>query len=242
MVTRLDRFLANAKKGSRSQVRKAILSGKATVNGQIVKQIDYGVNAPNDQVTLEGERVFPYHTVYIMFHKPAQSICGRKSEGEKPPVYEWIEHPYRKDLSIAGRLDSDATGLLLLSNDGGWIHRIISPHSLIHKTYHVVVEGFDASWETEFFKGIQLSDGFRCRPVVEFSCKENPDQNTSMIQIGIIEGKYHQIKRMFQMVGSRVRSIHRIQIGPISLDPSLKPGSWRELTQTEKLRFPDLFR
>ncbi len=242
MVTRLDRFLANAKTGSRSQVRKAILSGEVTVNGQIIKQINYPVNAADDKVTFEGELVFPYHNVYIMFHKPAQSICGRRTEGGKPPVFEWIEHPYREDLSIAGRLDSDATGLLLLSNDGEWIHRIISPSSSIHKTYQVVVDGYDDTWETQFFKGIQLSDGFRCKPVVEFTCVENREQNISMIQMGIIEGKHHQIKRMFRMVGSRVRSIHRTQIGPISLDPSLQPGSWKELTESEQISIRALFR
>lgn len=234
-MIRLDRFLANAQIGSRSQVKKGILSGLVEVNGLLVTKVDYHVDPDTDQVTYDGAAVQAHHLVYVMLNKPIRCVCGRRSEGAYPSVFSWIEHPYGHEFSVAGRLDADATGLLLISNDGQWIHRIISPRSHVPKIYLVEIAGYDPDWERLFREGICIDQEEKCLPVTEFQLLESVQEGVYRVKLGIVEGKYHQVKRMFAAVGSRVLTIHRVKIGSVELDPQLEPGKWRFLSSTEQI-------
>lgn len=228
---RLDRYIANATGLSRSQVHRALKNGEALLNGAPARS-NAAVNAA-DSVTLLGEPVEPAKHVYLALHKPQGFICATE-DAEHATVLDLVTdselayHP-TEALQIVGRLDIDTTGLVLLTTDGQWNHRITSPKGQCRKTYEVTLAApISAADITQLEQGIMLrSETKPTRPcrIVQHSA--------TAVSIELNEGKYHQVKRMFAAVGNRVVTLHRSAVGAIVLDASLDEGQLRALTAAE---------
>ncbi len=227
MMQRLDKYLCHATSLSRSQAQTAIRRGQVTVDGKVIKRPDFKLIADSvvewheQQVNLGGKR-------YYMLHKPQGVVCATVDAQHKT-VLDLFDVSLRKGLHVAGRLDIDATGLVLLTDDGDWSHRVTSPKRDCGKTYHVTLaEVLDAELVERFAEGIELrSEKKKTRPATLEIIAANEARLT------ISEGKYHQVKRMFAAVGNRVTALHRERIGALQLDPSLPAGEWRALTEEE---------
>lgn len=224
---RLDKFISNTTDLSRSQVRKAVKAGLVMVNGTHKVQVNDQVSEA-DEVCLEGQTLQFPTARYFMLHKPAGVVSATK-DSENPTVIDLLDEPNKDQLQIAGRLDIDTTGLVLITDDGQWNHRVTSPRRDCQKTYYVTTVQ-DISFETgeRFALGVQL-DGEK-RPTLPAQLEV---LYSNEARLTISEGKYHQVKRMFAALGNRVESLHRERIGDIYLDPALEPGDYRPLTQAE---------
>lgn len=222
---RLDRFLSNLKYGTRSEIKKAIKKGKVTINGKPAKEANVTINPIVDQVHYDGDLVFYKDTITLMLNKPKGYISATK-DGLHKTVVDLIGEPYsRFDLNIAGRLDIDTEGLVLLTNDGNFLHSVISPKKNIYKKYYVEVdEELDCA---KLLEPMKILDGNNneytpLTPKVE-------QLTPSTFHLEIKEGKFHQVKRMCQYYGVKVTYLKRIAIGEIELDSSLKLGEYREI-------------
>ncbi len=220
---RLDRFLSNAKMGTRSEVKKFIRSGLVSVNGVQIKDEGFHVSE-KDVVELRGKIVVPHRKIYLIFNKPAGYVSDRTED--QASVYDLIDHPYLNELQVAGRLDKDVEGLLILSNDGDFIHKIISPKKHIQKEYLVWFEGELTDQKIELVeKGLKIK-GEQFKPAVLKYVQPG------VLSLVITEGKYHQVKKMMNFLDLKYSRIQRIRIGTIELG-SLKPGDFRELSEKE---------
>lgn len=227
---RLDRYLSQASGYSRTEVKRLIKAGAVTVDGDLAIKAQSEVQACQ-AVILNGELLSTPRPVYIMMHKPADYLCATH-DSQHPIVFDLLEQVPR-DLQIVGRLDLDTTGLLLLTTDGQWNHRISSPKSACGKSYRVTL---DSSLEQTQIDLLEQGVLLRGEKKPTRPCKIKPIAQTQF-DVTIYEGKYHQIKRMFAHVGAQVVGLHRFQIGPIVLDQALQPGQYRELSQTEIKHF-----
>lgn len=220
---RLDKFLSNAKIGTRSQVKNIINNGKIKVNNNIIKKSSYKITK-EDNVFYNNKKVTPYHNVYIMLNKPKNYISATKDNFHST-VIDLIDHPYKNDLSIAGRLDIDTTGMILLSNDGKFIHDIISPSNKVFKKYIVEYRGNLTQDKINVLEnGIDLGDFITLPSKVKILEK-------NLLQIEIKEGKFHQIKRMIDYIDLDLLNLHRESIGNLHLD--LDVGEWRVLNNQD---------
>ena len=222
---RLDKFISNSTAFTRSQTGKLIRKGNITVNGSVIKQAAYKVLA-DDEVQYMGIRINKSKKRYIMLHKPKNVVCATK-DGEHQTVLNLLMISNIKRLHIAGRLDIDTTGLVLITDDGQWSHRITSPKHKQAKVYRVSLSD-DISDEAikQLETGIILKGEEKKTLPAEVEVLDN-----KTILLTLHEGKYHQVKRMLAAVGNHVEQLHRQQIGNIILDPKLKEGAWRELTE-----------
>ncbi len=227
---RLDKFIATQKNLPRREARQIISRGQVMVNGIVARAFDTRIDTAQDKVELSGEQVVFKKYVYIVINKP-KGVLSATSDKRQSTVLDLIpEHLKRKELFPVGRLDKDTTGLLLITDDGEFAHRVISPKSNISKTYTVLLDGeIEKSVVDEFKKGVTLHDGTRCLPAELVVSSENPRQAT----VTIMEGKYHQIKRMFGVYGLGVVELHRNSVGNFLLDENLKSGECRELSSLE---------
>lgn len=225
---RLDRFLSHATPFSRKEVRRLLHASRIMVNGEIVKKSDRQVDPENDIVELDGERCFLAKPRYVMLHKPVGVVCAN-SDSEHPTVMDLLDNP--SGLSVAGRLDLDTTGLVLLSDDGDWIHRVISPRRSCQKTYRATLDGEpDSQVVEQFANGILLrSEKHPTAPAI----LKILDQQTGQVEVTLTEGRYHQVKRMFAACGLKVLTLHRMRIGNIWLDDDLPEGQSRVLNEQE---------
>lgn len=228
---RLDKFISNNTQASRSDVRRLIRADAVKVNGIGVRNAATQI-LPDDRVTLDDAAVVPAGNVYYMLHKPAGVICANRDSAH-PTVLDLLNPTAgpatHQDLQIAGRLDLDTTGLVLITNDGQWNHRVTSPHTACCKVYRVTLQNpFDPGTRETFTKGMQLD---REKKLTRPATIEVVSPATLLLTIQ--EGKYHQVKRMFAATGNKVVSLHRISIGKIALDPTLAPGQYRPLTSAE---------
>ena len=227
-MERLDKILANTGRWSRKEVRELVRAGRVTVNGVPVhspeEKWDPAAEFAVDGVSVSGERM-----VYLMLHKPA-GLVSATEDPKQPTVLELLpDHLKRVGLFPAGRLDKDTEGLLLLTNDGVLAHRLLAPRRHVDKTYFVQVEGqLDETDVEAFSTGMTLGDGLVCMPA-GLEVLGQPD--TAIVTLW--EGKYHQIKRMLASRGKPVRYLKRLTMGPLKLDPALKRGEWRPLTEEE---------
>ena len=227
-MERLDKILANTGRWSRKEVRELVRAGRVTVNGVPVhspeEKWDPAAEFAVDGVSVSGERM-----VYLMLHKPA-GLVSATEDPKQPTVLELLpDHLKRVGLFPAGRLDKDTEGLLLLTNDGVLAHRLLAPRRHVDKTYFVQVEGqLDETDVEAFSAGMTLGDGLVCMPA-GLEVLGQPD--TAIVTLW--EGKYHQIKRMLASRGKPVRYLKRLTMGPLKLDPALKRGEWRPLTEEE---------
>lgn len=222
---RLDRYLANLKYGTRNEITKKIKSKKVTVNGTVITDSRYKVNTITDLVTLEGEEIFYKETILLMLHKPAGVISANK-DGLHETVLDLIGEPYNRfDLRIAGRLDIDTEGLILLTNDGKLLHKIISPNKDVYKKYYVKVESkFDSK---KLLKEFEIKDGRDILFTPLLPAVEQISDNE--FYLSIKEGKFHQVKRMVEHFNNKVVYLKRVAIGNIELDKDLEKGRYKEI-------------
>ncbi len=224
---RLDRYLANLKYGTRNEITKKIKSKKVTVNGEIETDPRYKVNTLNDKVTFEGNSVYYKESILIMLNKPSGVISANK-DGLHETVLDLIGEPYNRfELRIAGRLDIDTEGLILLTNDGKLLHRIISPNKDVYKKYYVKVESkFDSK---KLLKEFEIKDGrdYMFTPLLPKVEQISDDE----FYLSIKEGKFHQVKRMVEHFNNKVIYLKRVSIGNIELDETLEKGRYKEITK-----------
>jgi 16S rRNA pseudouridine516 synthase len=228
---RLDRFLAHASGLSRSQVRKLLKAGAVSVDGRVCSEGERDVGTAN-RISLDGAVLEWPRARYLMLHKPAGYVCGNE-DASHPPVTDLVDTPWAVGLHCAGRLDVDTTGLLLLTNDGDWSHRVTSPRRHCNKTYLVQVKHpLTADLVQRFAAGLLLHGESRSTLPAQLELLDSHNARVS-----IHEGRYHQVKRMFAACGNRVLALHRESIGPLRLDTMLAPGQWRELSPDETRSF-----
>lgn len=224
---RLDKHIGQLSDYSRKQIKQLVRSGEVMVDGIPATDAAQHIQ-PNQQVVVNGQALGTVAPRYFMLHKPKGYICATK-DGDHPVVLDLLDEPNKDKLQIAGRLDIDTTGLVLITDDGQWNHAVTSPRRSCLKRYHVcTAEAISDKTESLFQRGLML-DGEKQRT--------KPAQLTILFAnealLSISEGKYHQVKRMFAAVGNRVEELHREAIGDIELDKDLAQGDYRDLTEAE---------
>ena len=227
---RLVRYLAQCGVASRRASGGIVQSGAVAVNGQITTNVAHQVE-DGDQVTVNGRLVALAQTAYLMLHKPAGVVSSRSDPHNPETVLDCVPAELRNRVKPVGRLDKDATGLLLLTDDGALAHRLTHPRYGVDKTYVARVRGQIAPAIVDRLeKGVVLEDGKTAPARVRIVGKT---RQFTTLEITIHEGRNRQVKRMCQAVGHRVESLHRIQFGPLPLDPALPAGTTRPLTPAE---------
>lgn len=230
MKLRLDKYLADMGIGTRSEVKKAIGKGLVQVNGSVVKKTETKLDTDKDEVMYCSNPVSYAEYEYYMLNKPAGVISATQDKREQT-VVDLIADRRRKDLFPVGRLDRDTEGMLLITNDGALAHRLLSPDKHIDKVYYARVRGAVTEKDAEVFRnGVDIGED---RPTLPAELHILSSGDESEIELTIREGKFHQVKRMFQAVGKEVVYLKRLRMGPLSLDGTLKPGQYRKLTQKE---------
>lgn len=212
---------------SRTQSKKLLSKGQVTVDGQLVKDSSFKVTE-NEIVQIQGKRIFLVGTRYLMLNKPAETVCTSINDDSRS-VMGLLDISKPELLHIAGRLDIDTTGLVLITDDGAWSHRITSPKKVCGKRYRVgLAEPIKESAALQLKQGIQLKGEAKLTQpaILEIITPKE-------VILTIHEGKYHQVKRMFAALSNRVVSLHREQVGAICLDKNLEQGAWRFLTEAE---------
>ena len=229
-MMRIDKFLSQLHYGTRNEIAHAISNGLVKKNHELVKTPKLQINPETDVIEYDNEVVFYKETLVLMVYKP-HSVVSANKDTTNETVTSLIKSPYNRfKLNIAGRLDMDTEGLLLLTNKGKLLHDIISPNKEITKKYYVELED-PISRVSQLENGVDILDGkgeiYHTKPAKI----EKIDELHCFISIH--EGKYHQVKRMFQFVNSKVTFLKRVAIGGLFLDETLLPGEYRELTSTE---------
>ncbi|TMO70547.1 16S rRNA pseudouridine(516) synthase RsuA [Pseudoalteromonas sp. S3785] len=224
---RLDKFISHLAELPRSKARAAIKRQEAQVNGKVITAFDFQISQ-QDEVTFAGEPMVFLGKRYFMLHKPVGYVCANVDELH-PTVFDLLDEPNMADFHVAGRLDIDTTGLVLITNDGDWSHRITSPKHNKLKTYLVETqEPITEDALEQLRNGVQLhNEKDLTRPAKAEALA------TYSLRLSISEGKYHQVKRMLAAVGNKVVELHREQIGNIILDENLASGEYRELKEGE---------
>ena len=230
MLQRLDKLIASQSTWSRSEVTRLVRTGQVTVNGTVCRDPSQKFDGDVCNVTVAGTPLVYQQYVYIMMNKP-RGVLSAATDKSRETVVDLVPPELsRKELFPVGRLDKDTTGLLLITDDGEFAHRVISPKSEIEKVYEVVLDGeLPDNAEKEFLKGIVLHDGTQCLPAKLTVDKTDRTKAT----VTVMEGKYHQIKRMFGVLELGVNELHRKSVGGVELDPHLSSGKCRLLTALE---------
>jgi 16S rRNA pseudouridine516 synthase len=229
-MARLDRLLANLGYGSRREVQALVAGGKVVLDGAVLK--DAGVRIAVDatlpeRMTIRGVSVDPPAPLVLMMHKPLGVVCSHKEDGEK--IYDLLPRRWRlrdPGLSTVGRLDKDTSGLILMTDDGDFLHRVISPRRHVPKTYLATLDRPLRGSEGEVFAAGTLMLDSEEKPLRPAKL-EVVDARTA--RLTITEGRYHQVRRMFAAVGNHVVTLHRERIGGIALPSDLAPGQHRVL-------------
>ena len=243
-AVRLDKFLADAGKGTRSEVKKFIQKGQVQVNGTPAKKPELKVDQDKDVVVLAGETVGAApEFVYYLLNKPAGCVSATEDRNDRT-VMEYVPSD-RKGLFPVGRLDKDTEGLLLITDDGMLAHELLAPGKHVDKTYYAVTDGCMTKEDVQrFADGLEIGEKnptmpaklkiLSTRKVEETELEQYPSGWSSEIQLTIKEGKFHQVKRMAARCGAPVLYLKRLSMGPLRLDPALECGKWRYLTKEEK--------
>lgn len=227
-LMRLDKFLSQHLGISRALVLRELRGKRVTVDGEIIKQGSFQL-LPQHEVRFDGN---PLQQIiglrYFMLHKPQGYVCST-DDPDHPTVLYFMDEPVPDKLHAAGRLDIDTTGLVLMTDDGQWSHRITSPKHHCEKTYRVTLaEPLSGDAARQITEGVMLhGETLPTRPAVLEALSETE------VRLTISEGRYHQVKRMFAATGNRVATLHRESIGAIVLDENLQPGEYRPLTREE---------
>ncbi len=230
-LKRLDKLIALNCNVSRKDARKLIKDAAVTVNSRVVLRAEELVDADVDDVNVKGYNFTAKEHVYIMLNKPKGVISATTDPAKKTVIDIIPDDMKRRSLFPAGRLDRDTTGLLIITDDGAFAHKIMSPAHHVFKTYQAVLSfPIDDNDIQKLENGITLGDGTECLPA---KVKAFTRDSLPCAEICIREGKYHQVKRMFHALGNNVEQLRRIQIGSLKLDISLAEGECRELTDEE---------
>ena len=231
MTVRLDKLIASAGGASRAEARQWLRQGRVAVDGETVSDGALKLDPETARVTLDGRELAYAAQHYYMMYKPAGVLSATEDGAEKTVLDLMGEAERRMGLFPAGRLDKDAEGLLILTDDGDFCHRLISPGSGVEKTYYVETETpVSAAAPAAFAAGLVLADGTRCLPAKLLLFGEGERRAV----VKLTEGKYHQVKRMMAAAGSPVSYLKRTAEGGLELDESLGPGGWRPLTSEER--------
>ena len=232
-MLRLDRWLVTLGVGSRSEVQKLVRKGAVRVNGAPVSDPGKQVDETTAQLTVMGQPLDGRLTRHVMLHKPAGLLTAARDK-KQPTVMDLLPEVYASiGCMPVGRLDKDTTGLLLLTTDGELNHRLLAPGRHVDKTYRAQVDGeLDESHVAAFAAGMHVpEDGKEPAFDAQPAHMELAAPDTGVLTIH--EGKFHQVKRMFRVVGREVIQLHRLSFGSLQLDADLPEGSWRELTEEE---------
>ena len=233
---RLDKLLGHMGCGSRSEIKKWAKGGLIAVNGRVVKDSGLQVDSEHDEILLDGERIRYREHIYVMMHKPQGVISATEDLREQTVVDLLPEDIRHFEPFPVGRLDKDTEGLLLLTNDGKLAHELLSPKKHVPKTYFSIVEGEVGDDDVEAFRdGVTLDDGYETQPAALTILRYEQEEHRiySHIELTITEGKFHQVKRMFEAVGKRVIYLKRLSMGTLMLDAALPLGQWRECSEDE---------
>lgn len=227
---RLDKFLVEMGKGTRSQIKEAAKKGRIQVNGMIEKKTDQKIDPDTDQVLFDLTPVMYQEFEYFMLNKP-QGVVSATRDNLHQTVLDLLNEDTRTDLFPVGRLDIDTEGLLLLTNDGDLAHRLLSPKKHVNKQYYAKLSGtLPADCIEQMAAGIVLGDGTQLKPA---TLQVLSRQKESEVLLTIQEGKFHQVKRMFEVMNCQVTYLKRLSMGSLFLDETLKPGEYRRLTEKE---------
>lgn len=229
-MIRLDKYLADIGIGSRSEVKKYIKKGQVKVDNQLIKDIGYKVNLDKEKVYFDNNLLEYNKYIYLMLNKPAGVVSATRDNVHKT-VIDLIDKKYQKNIFPVGRLDIDTEGLLFITNDGQLAHDLLSPKKKIPKTYYAKVQGQVTNKEVkEFENGLIIDDNFTALPA-KLEILESGQ--VSKVNVTIYEGKFHQVKRMFEAVGMKVIYLKRISMASLELDKNLEISSYRQLTDDE---------
>lgn len=228
MKERLDKFISSRTALSRKEAHQAIRNKRVTVNGEVCRVVDDKIDTDSDAVTLDGERLTSQKNVYYMMYKPAGVVSATEDRVERTVIELLPPALRRRGLFPAGRLDKDTTGLLILTDDGDYAHRMLSPKKHVVKRYIATLDREpDDSIVRSFADGVVLGDGTVCKS------GQAELLGGRRVAAEISEGKYHQVKRMFAALGCHVEALERVRIGALRLDERLSPGETREMSAEE---------
>lgn len=232
-MMRLDKFLCETGFGTRSQVKELLKKGQVTVNGVAAKKPEQKIDEHKDQITCQGKIASYEKYVYYMLHKPAGVVSATEDKREKT-VLDLLKSEDRRDgIFPVGRLDKDTEGFLLLTDDGDLAHRLLSPRKHVDKTYYAKIAGSVTEAHIERFReGLDIGDEKKTLPAMLEILASEPE--ISEIRITIHEGRFHQVKRMFEAVGCKVTYLKRLSMGAVALDETLAPGDYRPLNEKER--------
>lgn len=234
MKLRLDKMLSHLGYGSRKEVRQLLKKKAALVNGEAVRNGGQLIDTEKDQVLLNGATLIYEKYVYYMLNKPKGVISATEDTKHQTVLDLISEEDLRPDLFPVGRLDKDTTGLLLLTNDGPLAHEMLSPKKKVPKCYLALVEGIVGQEDVSLFsQGFEIDGNEKVQPSQLIIKKKDEGRNQTEVSLTIVEGKFHQVKRMFAAVGKRVLTLHRESMGGLRLDKELKSGEYRRLTEAE---------
>lgn len=228
---RLDKMLANSGFGTRKEVKKLLKTGVVKVDGNVIKDAKVHVDPEVQEVTVHDDIVEYREFIYLMMHKPPGLLSATEDHRQETVVDILQEEDKIFEPFPVGRLDKDTEGLLLLTNDGQLAHQLLSPKKHVPKTYYAKIDGEVTEEDIVAFReGVTLDDGYETLPAELVILEAGPE---SEIEITIVEGKFHQVKRMFQAVGKTVTYLKRLSMGELKLDEDLELGEYRELTDEE---------
>lgn len=231
-MERLDKVLSNLGYGTRKEIKQVVRKGLIEVNGEIVKDNGMQIDPEVDKILVNGEEIFYRKYIYLMMNKP-DGVVSATFDNRDETVIDLLEmeHQVFEPFPV-GRLDKDTVGLLLLTNDGELNHRLISPKWKVDKVYYAKIDKKVTEADIKKFKnGITLDDGYTCKEA-KLEILESSDSG-SEVMITIQEGKFHQVKRMFEAVDKSVVYLKRVEFGTLQLDEDLEEGEYRELTEEE---------
>lgn len=228
---RLDKVLSNFGYGTRSEIRRIVKDGSVKVDGNVVNDSSMHIDPESSVIEIEGKILDYRKFIYVMMNKPAGVISATSDNKLKTAVDLLPEEFACFDLFPAGRLDIDTEGMLLLTNDGQLAHNLLSPRKHVSKRYYALIDGTVTDDDIKaFHDGVILDEGYKTMPARLEIIRSGP---CSEIELELHEGKFHQVKRMFEAVGKKVTYLKRIRMGGLKLDESLEPGACRELAPEE---------
>lgn len=228
---RLDKFFTSQSLATRKEAKELVKKGRVSVNGETVKFSDIQIDPERDIILLDGQNVSYKEYIYIMLNKPQGVVSATEDTAHRTVLDLVPPELYRKGLFPAGRLDKDTEGFVLLTDDGDFAHRMLAPKKHVPKTYHAVIDQpIDETDIAAFREGLRLSDGTVC---MRAELKVLQAESNPLVEVILQEGKYHQVKRMFESRGKRVVYLKRVKIGGLPLDETLGLGECREILHKE---------
>jgi len=239
---RLDKYISNGGYKTRKEVKKLINQGRVSVNSKVILKADYKVDIHNDEVICNHEKIIYKKFYYFMINKPQGVLSATKDEvSNSETIIDLLDDRLQKiGLFPVGRLDKDTEGLLILTNDGNFAHKTLSPKNNVRKIYFAVVSGIKgmngAVTEEDvaaFKDGVTINGDYKCKPADLHILKIDTEKNLSETEVTVTEGKFHQVKKMFESVNKNVIYLKRIMFANIALDEKLSLGEYRELNSKE---------